>query len=195
MKKTSLVVALPILALSALLLSGCGAFRSQKAWQNAQQEAPLEIPPGLDTPSASAALVIPPPGANQPTANGATSRFGNGGGVIADGFVLSDSVDNAYRRVGQALEGGALGQVTAHDDTAHTYTVSVVAAETAEHKRGFFGRLFHRSKSSSAAGASAHPVQITVSGSGDNASEVRAQGGAGAVGKVVDALRASLASK
>ena len=110
MKKTSLVVALPALAIAGLLLSGCGMFRSTKAWETAKQESPLEIPPGLDTPSASEALVIPPPGANQPTANGATSRFGANGGTITDGFVLNDTVDNAYRRVGEALEGGTLRQ-------------------------------------------------------------------------------------
>ena len=74
MKKSSLAVALPALALTGLLLSGCGMFRSTKAWETAKQETPLEIPPGLDTPTASEALVIPPPGANQPNANGATAR-------------------------------------------------------------------------------------------------------------------------
>src|SRR5215469_13453206 len=101
MKKSPLVVALPVLALSAMLLSGCGMFRSQKAWETAKQESPLEIPPGLDTPSSSAALVIPEQGANNPTSNGATARLGESGGQqIADGFVLNDNVDNTYRRVG-----------------------------------------------------------------------------------------------
>ena len=72
MKKTSLLVALPAIALGGLLLSGCGMFRSHSAWQKARQEAPLEIPPSMDRPSTSDALVIPPPGANQPTADGAT---------------------------------------------------------------------------------------------------------------------------
>jgi uncharacterized lipoprotein len=192
MKKSSLVVALPALVLSGLLLSGCGMFRSHKTWETARQEAPLEIPPDLDTPSASDALVIPPPGANNPTASGATADVGGAGGVIADGFVLADSVDNAYRRVGQALEGGDLGQVLAHDDAAHTYTLSVVASPAK--KRGFFGRLFHREGKGDAAtaGKAARQVQVTVNSSGGNASEIRAQGQAAAVAKVVDSLKAKL---
>ena len=129
MKKTSLLVALPAVALSGLLLSGCGMFRSHKAWDTAQQQSPLEIPPSLDRPSTSDALVIPPPGANRPTANGATASVGAvAAGQIADGFVLADSVDNAYHRVGQVLESGSLGQLVGHDDTAHSYTLNVSAA-------------------------------------------------------------------
>ncbi|KRE89638.1 hypothetical protein ASG87_04785 [Frateuria sp. Soil773] len=194
MKKSSLVVALPALALTGLLLSGCGMFRSQKAWEAAKQETPLEIPPGMDTPSASDALVIPPPGANQPTANGATARVGNAGGTIADGFVLADSVDNAYRRVGQVLESGSVGSLVAHDDAAHSYTLSVTASAMPERKRGFFGRMFSRDKKAAAdaPGASSHQVQVSINGSGDKASEVRAQGNAAAVAKVVDTLKARL---
>ena len=128
MKKSPLVVALPVLALSALLLSGCGMFRSQKAWETAKQESPLEIPPGLDTPSSNAALVIPEQGANNPTSNGATANVGKGS-QIADGFVLNDTVENTYRRVAQTLEKGDIGQVLAHDDDAHTYSLSVMASD------------------------------------------------------------------
>jgi len=189
MKKTSLVVALPALVLSGLLLSGCGMLRSHKAWESARQESPLEIPPGLDTPPASDALVIPPPGANNPTSSGVTADVGGAGGTIADGFVLSDSVDNTYRRVGEAL--GEVGQVVAHDDAAHSYTLNVVAATK---KRGFFGRLFHRDGKGDAAtaGKSARQVQVSISSSGGNASEIRAQGQAAAVAKVVDTLKAKL---
>lgn len=194
MKKSPLVVALPVLAVSALLLSGCGMFRSQKAWETAKQESPLEIPPGLDTPSTSAALVIPEPGANNPTANGATARVGKSGGVIADGFVLNDSVDNTYRRVGQALENGDIGQVLAHDDTAYTYTLSVVASDQPAAKKGFFSSMFNgkSKKSEDAPGAAPHQVQLAVSTSGEKASEVRAQGDAAAVAKVIDTLKGRL---
>lgn len=196
MKKTPLVVALPAIALAGLLLSGCGMFRSQKAWNRAQQETPLEIPPGLDTPPASAALVIPPPGANAPTANGVTAQVGQAGGTVADGFVLADTVDNAYHRVGQTLEGGSLGRVTAHDDAAHTFTLSGVSASATQAKqRGFLGRLFGRDKSSddvATPGSPTHQVQISINASGATASEVRAQGDAAAVAKVIDTLKSHL---
>lgn len=189
MKKPSLVVALPALVVSGLLLSGCGMFHSHKAWQSARQESPLEIPPGLDTPAASDALVIPPPGANNPTAAGATADVVNAGGVIADGFVLADNVDNTYRRVGEVLGNSDVGQVVAHDDAAHTYTLSV--AGSAAKKRGFFSRMFHR-KANDDGGKAARQVQVTIGSSSGNASEIRAQGQAAAVAKVVDALKAKL---
>lgn len=185
MKKSSLLVTLPALAFAGLLLSGCGMFRSTKAWETAKQEAPLEIPPGLDTPPATAALVIPPPGSGQQQAAPALAD------QISDAFVVSGSVDGAYQKVGQLLAAGSAGQVTGHDDNAHTYTVNVVGGEDVAKKKGFFGRLFgHKDKS---AAGSTHPVQVTVNPSGSSASEVRAQGNAGAVAKLVDALKKGMA--
>jgi hypothetical protein len=199
MKKSSLVVAMPALIFSGLLLSGCGMFRSHKAWDQAKQESPLEIPPGLDTPSATEALVIPPPGANQPNANGATAAVNGSAGVIVDGFVFSDTVENTYEKVGQVLGQGDIGQVGAHDDAAHSYAITVTAAPLGGEKRGFFGRMFHSSKSkeqgTGGPGATPHEIQVTVGPSGQSASEVRAQGNPAGVAKVVDALKARLNAK
>lgn len=197
MKKTSLLVLLPAVALSAVLLTGCGIFRSHKAWDQAKQESPLEIPPSLDRPSTSAALVIPPPGANQPSANGATADTAAGNGRIADGFVVSDSVDNTYQRVGKVLKDGTLGKLVSNDGAAHTYTVNVAGGAKATKKRGFFSRMFHHDKADVAnggegAGSGTNTVQVTVSGSGTSASQVQASGNAGAVAKVIDALKSKL---
>jgi uncharacterized lipoprotein len=194
MKKTSLAVALPALALTGLLLSGCGLFRSEKAWQNAKQESPLEIPPGLDTPSATAALVIPPAGSNQPTANGATARVGGNVGTITDGFILADNVDETYRRVGEALANGDIGTLQGHDDAAHTYNLSVMASDQPAEKPGFFGRMFGKS-SSSGPSVAPRPVVVSINTSGQGSSEVRAQGEAAAVAKVVDSLKSRLGGK
>jgi uncharacterized lipoprotein len=197
MKKTSLAVALPALALTGLLLSGCGLFRSEKAWQNAKQESPLEIPPGLDTPSATAALVIPQAGSNQPTANGATARIGNNPGTITDGFILADSVDETYRRVGEALANGDLGTLQGHDDAAHSYSLSVMASDEPVEKPGFFGRMFGKGSNSSSNGPSVapRPVVVSINSSGQGSSEVRAQGEAAAVAKVIDSLKSRLGGK
>jgi uncharacterized lipoprotein len=195
MKKTSLAVALPALALTGLLLSGCGLFRSEKAWQNAKQESPLEIPPGLDTPSATAALVIPPAGSNQPTANGATARVGGTVGTITDGFILADSVDETYRRVGEALANGDIGTLQGHDDAAHTYNLSVMASDQPAEKPGFFGRMFGKGSSSSGPSVAPRPVVVSINTSGQGSSEVRAQGEAAAVAKVVDSLKSRLGGK
>lgn len=197
MKKTSLLVALPAVALSGLLLSGCGIFRSHKAWETAQQESPLEIPPSLDRPSTSEALMIPPPGSNLPTANGATANVGAAAGAnpgqIADGFVLTANVEDTYRKVGQALESGSLGEVVGHDDAAHTYTLNVSDAVAQQKSKGFFSRMFGGKKDSdSAPGAASHQVQVTIGSSGTSGSQVRAVGNAAAVSKVVDTLRSRL---
>ena len=191
MKKTSLLVAVPAVILSGLLVTGCGMFRSHKAWETAQQESPLEIPPSLDRPSTSAALVIPPPGAGDAAA--ATTAAPSD--QVADGFVLADAVDDAYRRVGQALEGGNLGQVVSHDDAAHSYTLNVTASAAQAKKSGFFGRLLGRDKRAAAApGGATHQVRVDIGASGSNGSEVRAQGNAAAVAKVIDGLKSRLGS-
>jgi uncharacterized lipoprotein len=195
MKKTSLAVALPALALTGLLLSGCGLFRSEKAWQNAKQQSPLEIPPGLDTPSATAALVIPQAGSNQPSPNGATARVGNNPGTITDGFILADSVDETYRRVGEALANGDIGTLQGHDDAAHTYSLSVMASDQPAEKPGFFGRMFGKGSSANAPSVAPRPVVVSVNTSGAGSSEVRAQGDAAAVAKVVDSLKSRLGGK
>jgi len=195
MKKTSLAVALPALVLTGLLLSGCGMFRSEKAWQTAKQETPLEIPPGMDTPSASAALVIPPSGANHATANGATARVGNTPATITDGFILADSVDETYRRVGEALSNGEIGTLQGHDDAAHSYSLSVLASDQPIEKSGFLGRMFGHGSSSGGPKAAPRPVLVTINSSGQGSSEVRAQGEAGAVGKVIDSLKSRLGGK
>jgi hypothetical protein len=197
MKKTPLLVALPLLALGSLLLSGCGMFRSHKAWETAQQQAPLEIPPQMDRPTTSAALVIPPQGGNQPTASGATASVNGGSaGTITDGFVIASNVDDAYKAVGTELAKGGLGQVTAHDDAARTYSVNVSNVVIQQKKKGFFG-MFKKSTPTpvDAAGATTHPVQITIDSSGTEASELRAQGDAPAVIKVIDTLKSSLGKK
>ena len=199
MKKTSLLVALPALALSGLLLSGCGLFRSHGAWQKAQQEAPLEIPPSLDRPSTSDALVIPPPGANQPTSRGATAAVAGVPGQVAqisDGFVHPGSVEGVYQQVGQVLAGNSLGQLVSHDDATHTYVVSVTA--TAKKNRGFFGRLFggHKDDVASASTGGVHQVQIRIQSSGVDASEIRAQSDSLAVvANLIDSLKSKLGKK
>lgn len=190
MNKTLPLMALSALVASMLLVSGCGMFHSQKAWETAKQESPLEIPPGLDRPSTSAALVVPPPGANQVDSEARAPAAENG--QVSDGFVLKDTVDSTYQRVGRVLEHGDLGQVLGHDDEAHSYTLKLAQAEVK--KPGFFKRLFHRGKrgAEQAQSAGSGQVVIRVSASGSDSSEVRAEGGAAAVGKVVDGLKSRL---
>jgi uncharacterized lipoprotein len=194
MKKTSYALVVPALILSALLVSGCGAFRSKKDWDRAQQEAPLEIPPGLDTPSTSAALVIPEVGSGAAAANAAATNAA----PVSDGFVLADDVETAYKRIGEQLSQGDLGNVIAHDDTNHTYQIAAKPGRP-EARPGLFRRMFGGGKDNqkdapaSTQGAS-HTVVLTVNPSGTG-SEIRAQGDADGVRRVVDALKSRMGSK
>jgi uncharacterized lipoprotein len=196
MKKTSYALVVPALILSALLVSGCGAFRSKKDWDRAQQEAPLEIPPGLDTPSTSAALVIPEVGSGAAAANAAATNAA----PVSDGFVLADDVETAYKRIGEQLSQGDLGNVIAHDDTNHTYQIAAKPGRP-EARPGLFRRMFGGGKDNqdakdapaSAQGAS-HTVVLTVNPSGTG-SEIRAQGDADGVRRVVDSLKSRMGSK
>ncbi|TCV94605.1 hypothetical protein EC912_10390 [Luteibacter rhizovicinus] len=193
MKKSSFALAFTAVAMSTLVLSGCGMFRSHKDWDKAQQEAPLEIPPGLDTPSTSAALVIPDVGSGAAAAAAQQS----GASAVSDGFVSADNVDNVYRRIGEALGAGDLGKVLAHDDTAHTYQLSV-GKGMSESKPGLFRRMFGGGKKNDAADAApssstpgTRQVVITVIPSGTG-SEVRAQGDSDGVRRVVDSLKSRM---
>jgi hypothetical protein len=196
MKKTSYALVVPALLLSVLVVSGCGAFRSKKDWEKAQQEAPLEIPPGLDTPSTSAALVIPDVGSG---AAGATT--GPAAAPVSDGFVLADDVDAAYRRIGELLSVGDVGKVTSHDDATHSYQIAVNRGKP-EGRPGFFRRMFGGGKNAdqdtrdapASTGGGTHSVQLSVTSSGTG-SEVRAQGDADGVRRVIDALKSRMGSK
>ena len=195
MKKTSYALVVPALLLSVLVVSGCGAFRSTKEWQRAQQEAPLEIPPGLDTPSTSAALVIPDVGA------GAASAAANQAASVSDGFILTDAPDAAYRRIGELLSVGDLGSVASHDDAAHSYQITVNPGKP-ESRPGLFRRMFGGGKSAdqdakdapASTQGSTHTVVLSITPSGTG-SEVRAQGDAAGVRRVIDALKSRMGSK
>ncbi|MHC1481173.1 hypothetical protein ACYJW8_13050 [Frateuria aurantia] len=200
MKKPVVFVVAPALLISVLLVSGCGIFRSHKAWESAQQESPLEIPPGLDTPATTDALIVPPPGANRPTANGATAEVNGVAGQLTDGFVVPSDAGSVFQHLGQELSKGDVGKVIASDASAHTYSVTVMSPATATPpppKRGLFGRMFHHdSKSQSGAGeVSAHDVKINVVASGSDASVIQVQGISGAVVQTVARLRKTMGAK
>ncbi|KJV37018.1 hypothetical protein [Luteibacter yeojuensis] len=193
MKKTSYALVVPALLMSVLVVSGCGAFRSTKQWEKAKQEAPLEIPPGMDTPSTSAALVIPDAGSGAAAAGGASAA------PVSDGFILTDAPDAAYRRIGETLAAGDVGTVTAHDDDTHTYQITATAGAPEDH-RGFFKRMFGGKNPDADQAGSAGPggnkrsVVLTVNPSGTG-SEIRAQGDANGVRRVIDALKSRLGVK
>jgi uncharacterized lipoprotein len=195
MKKILLLV----LVLASVGLAGCQTMKAhnpfrhrEPAYTTAHQERPLEVPPGMSQPATSEALAIPNVGTGAAAATGSTevpptaamSADGAGAPATSSGpLTLSDTPDSVYHRVGLALARGEVGQVTAHDDAAHTYQVAVNTTVTTKSKGGFFHRLFHHSKSEVVAGA----VTVSVAPSGAG-SVVEASGDPQAAAKVMSVL-------
>ncbi len=167
-------------------LAGCSLFRAHSDWDKAASTRPLEIPPDLDTPPSTGALVVP-------DATGSTGQApvgmppgsaGDAAAVGVDGLHVEDSVDGTWQRVGLALERAGVGTVEARDQAAHTYSVAVNSTRTTEKRGGWFKRLFSRAKTETVRGQV--NVGVTEDGSG---SRVSVSGERSAVEKVIAVLR------
>lgn len=93
-------------ALSVIATSGCSWVRNkwgnEAMYQGSQQNKPLEVPPGLDTPSTTGAVLIPDAPAGAPV----STQVPSGTEAVLmgiDSFVLADSVGSSWRRIGIAL--------------------------------------------------------------------------------------------
>ncbi|WHZ18604.1 MAG: hypothetical protein OJF55_000753 [Rhodanobacteraceae bacterium] len=196
-------IALLILLLAPVALTGCQTIKAhnpfrhkEPAYQSAQQEQPLEVPPGMDQPPTTEALAIPDAGTGaaaagmpsaQPEAGASPTVPAATRSVSGNSLTLGDTPASAYHRVGLALERGEVGQVTAHDDNAMTYQVAVDTVVTSKPQGGFFHRMFHRSKSETVKGA----VTISVAPQGSG-SVVQASGNPDAVARVMAVLQQRL---
>ena len=194
---------LTLLLLAPIALTGCQTIKAhnpfrhkEPAYKSAQQERPLEVPPGMDQPATSDALAIPDAGTGTTSAPGTMPPSGTAAppsgspgiaGTASNALTLSDTPASAYHRVGLALSRSDVGQVTAHDDSALTYQVAVDTVVTKKSEGGFFHRIFHRSKSENVQGAVT--VSVTPSGTG---SLVSAQGNPDAVARVMGVLQQRL---
>lgn len=194
---------IPLLLIASVALAGCQTIKAhnpfrhkEPAYKSAQQEQPLEVPPGMDQPPTAEALAIPDagdgahPAMAAPSATGAppVSQAGVAGATLSgNSLTLPDTPDSVYHRVGLALARGDAGQVTASDDSAHTYQVAVDTVVTKKSEGGFFHRLFHHSQNETVKGAVT--VSVTPSGSG---SVVTASGDADAAARVMTVLQQRL---
>lgn len=198
MKKLALVAALAV----PVVLGGCQTIKAHNPfrhrtpdYQTAQEERPLEVPPGLNQPATTEALTIP--GENAGAASQAASTAAvppaiappaaAGAATATRTLTLADTVDNVYRRVGLALARGDVGEVTAHDDSAHTYTVAVDATVTEKPTGGFLHRLFHHSHKQTVRGEA--NVSVAADGTG---SVVTATGASAAVAQIMQMLHERL---
>ena len=191
---------IPLLLIASVALAGCQTIKShnpfrhkEPAYKAAQQEQPLEVPPGMDQPPTTEALAIPQAGNGSQAGTAAPSETGTpamaqaSSGTSGTSLTLPDTPDSVYRRVGLALARGDAGQVTAHDDAAHTYQVAVDTVVTRKAEGGFFHRMFHHGKSETVKGA----VTISVAPSGTG-SVVSAQGDPDAAARVMTVLQQRL---
>ncbi len=183
------------------LLSGCGFFhkhfdRKEPEYRKSVQERPLEVPPDLDMPSNSGALVIPAAGTSSSAASSsappsvAVSSDAAAAGVSigGDGLRVTDSVESTWSRVGLALERSGAATILGRDEAAHAYTVETTGQTTA--KAGWLKRavtLGHATKKVTA------KVQLTVRVSADgDGSKVGVEGATDEASR--DAARSLLAS-
>ncbi|MGA9342430.1 MAG: hypothetical protein WBV61_08870 [Rhodanobacteraceae bacterium] len=194
-------LALPGAIMLFLLLPGCGFMhkhfgRDENGYQKSVQEKPLEVPPDLDSPNTSGALVIPPVGSaaspsissgapaatpSQPATSpteispaAAPPPISNGPGVALSGGGLSinDTVDSAYRRVGLALERGGDAKIVGRDEASHSY--SVESTGKAKSNAGWLKRMITLGRAGKTAVGVHLTVRVSAEGSG---SRVSIQGG------------------
>ena len=88
-----------VLALAASALTGCSWFRREAPYLDSTESRPLEVPPDLVLPSSGAALQIPPAAAGSAVPGEAPPAVAS----PATTFTITDTAENAFRRVGLAL--------------------------------------------------------------------------------------------
>lgn len=82
------------------VLGGCSMFRkgARGDYALSQEQRPLEVPPDLNLPDTSGAMALPAGGAQR------TQAAGTAPAPSASGFTVSGTRDEAFGRVGSALE-------------------------------------------------------------------------------------------
>ena len=136
-----------ILVAATVAVAGCSVFKRQDAdYQASVDRPPLTVPSDLDRPVVDDMLQIPDlaaPGSRDVRRVDRPSSAA-GAGSLPGAFMLEDSVEGAWRRIGLALArlGDDVSIVDA-DQAAGRYRVMVAGREPAD---GFFGRLMRRQR-------------------------------------------------
>lgn len=199
----------PTLIVATALLGGCGWFHRDRAeyYKGAQETRPLEVPPDLDAVPATRELVVP--GATAPAAAaGASSAAGVSSAPPASAAIsgpvdlhIADTVDNAYQRVGLALDRVQLGKVSSKDDAAHSYAYdfdgAVTSQPAAPKEHHWYSRILHPfggggDKAQIQSVKAALRVNVSEDAGGSRVSVVPAPGdksGEAAAQRVIAALR------
>ena len=108
-----------VLCLSVVLAasSGCSWFRASTGYEHSPESRPLEVPPDLDAPAVDRSMEIPA----TPSAGSSTQARGVQTGTS---FVLNDSADGAWRRLGLALDRIEGVSITERAQLLSVYNVS-----------------------------------------------------------------------
>ncbi|MEO7064240.1 MAG: hypothetical protein ABI082_10785 [Dokdonella sp.] len=191
--KRNLIV-LPAALIGASLLGGCGFMHRHfdhktPAYANAVEARPLEVPPDLDAPNHSGALVVPPPSA---ASTNSTSQFVSAApatgapgtappaAVLAPGVALggdslhvTDTLESTWSRVGLALERSGAAAILSRDESARTYAVETTGQTTT--KPGWLKRVVTFGHAGTKTTAKVQLV-VRVTSNAANASTVSVEG-------------------
>jgi uncharacterized lipoprotein len=166
------------------LLGGCGFLhkhfeRKEPEYRKSVEEKPLEVPPDLDSPNSSGALVIPPVGsaasssaasasspADAPSAAAPTAvpaeTIAAGTTLSGDGLRVADTVESTWSRVGLALERSGAATILGRDEAGRAYSVETTGRTTVQ--AGWFKRAITLGRAGSKTTAK---VKLTVRVSAD----------------------------
>lgn len=149
--------------LLAGLLAGCGFFQKRAdlrdhAYRSTVEHAPLEVPDGLESPGTAAALAIPPITATGTAQAGVAPphEIGPSGAQVPLGeleLAVNDTVDNTWRRVGEALASSGVANVLSRDAEQATWHLQMSVEVVSE--AGVMRRMV-------TLGMAGRPVQKTV---------------------------------
>jgi uncharacterized lipoprotein len=206
--------------LLSLSLTACSFFqkRSQSrenVYQKSTEARPLEVPPGLDMPNSSAALVIPTPAAapagdtvaageapatsispaagNEALPPGAPTTALGGVSLSGDGLKVADTPESTWSRVGLALIRSGAATIVSSDKQGLSYEIESTGVRT--EKAGWFKRAITFGNADKEV-ATRVGLKVRIEADGD-ASRVRIEGDGGeasrdAAADILEALRRRL---
>ena len=190
MNRIHSVRSIVLIAVAAFAVGGCSMFHQRdNYYSKATETRPLEVPPDLDTPAATDALVVPDVGNSDGTRAAGTVGSAPPTAALGDGKLhVADTVGNTWKRVGLTLERADVGTISARDETAHSYTLAVSGLRAAPTSRPvtehhWYDRVLHPfGGGKQASGNNSQPVSgtldVTISADGDGA-RVDVRGAAG----------------
>lgn len=103
------------LVLAVVATSGCNWFRPKIAYESSPESRPLEVPPELSVPRTDPAMQIPQVDARRAVAAAPPAAV--------SGFIVADSSDSVWRRLGLALERIEEATVAGRAQVLGTYEV------------------------------------------------------------------------